>query len=134
MTKIKEIIESDGQHLPLVNCCSLGVITFTRREWSDHTVRITDLSENGVWIESSHPIEPGFVWFHDRVRGHKGGLLIWCREQGEKYRGVIQFVPLTRDEERTVQERTLRTSGHRPNRSPEEIIAVLVESMERKLH
>ncbi len=133
MDKIRGNVGDSGQQ-PLAHSCSLGVITFNQHKWSDHNVSIVEISENGVLVESDDPIEAGFVWFSDRVRGHKGGILIGCLQHDANYRGIIQFVPLTRDEERTVQEKTLRISGHRPHRSPEEIIAVLLQSVERTLH
>lgn len=110
---------------------SLSVVTFKDTSWVDHTADIVDLSESSVRVESDRPIEPGFVWFDDRVRGHKGGVVIWCQQFYGRYRAVMKLVPLTRDEERLVQERTLQSSPHRPHRSPEEIIASLTESMKR---
>lgn len=111
--------------------CSFCVITFKRLEWIDHTGRILARSTTGIRLESDKPIDPGFVWFSDRVGGHKGGVLMWCKKLGRNYRAGIQFVPLTRDEERRIQERTVRSSSHRPRRSPDEIIAALIESMTR---
>ncbi len=110
---------------------SLSVVSFKDINWEDNIVNIINISETVVRVESDRPMEPGFVWFNDRVRGHKGGILIWCQQFGERYRAVIRLVPLTREEERIVQERAVRSSGHRPRRSPEEIIATLTESMKR---
>lgn len=127
-----ESIPKEAQALRLENCCSMGVIAFKRLDWVDHTVHIMDMSESGVWIESDQAIEPGFVWFNDRVRGHKGGVLLWCREHEAKYRAIVQFIPLTREQERTIQERTLKSGQHHPRRSPEEIIAALIQSMDKR--
>ncbi len=109
---------------------SLGVITYEHFTWVDHTVRLIDMSKNGVGVESEQRMDPGFVWFNDRVRGHKGGALIWCRKFDDKYRAGIRFVPLTSDEEHLVQEGIVR-SGHQPYRNPLEIIAPLIEAMTR---
>jgi hypothetical protein len=111
---------------------SLGVVTFKDTNWADHTARIVDVSESSVRVESDRAIDPGFVWFDDRVRGHKGGLVIWCQPFYGRYRAVMRLVPLTRDEERLIQERTVQSSPHRPHRTPEEIIATLTESMKRR--
>jgi hypothetical protein len=110
---------------------SLNVVTFKDTNWVDHTADIVDLSEGSVRVESDRPIDPGFVWFNDRVRGHKGGMVLWCQQFYGRYRAVMKLVPLTREEERLIQERTLQSHSHRPHRSPEEIIATLTESMKR---
>jgi len=110
---------------------SLSVVTFKDTSWVDHTADIVDLSERSVRVESDRPIDPGFVWFNDRVRGHKGGVVIWCRQFYGRYRAVMRLVPLTRDEERLIQERTVQSSPHRPHRSPEDIIATLTKAMKR---
>ena len=109
---------------------SLGIITYKHLKWIDHTVRLVDLSKSGIGIVSEQPMGPGFVWFNDRVRGHKGGVLVWCRKLDDKYRAGIRFVTLSADEERFVQEKTA-PSGHRPVRNPEEIIAALMGSIIR---
>ncbi len=125
-----------GKDLPIQpktgeNSSSLSVISFKDINWMDNTVNLVNISETCVRVESDRPMEPGFVWFNDRVRGNKGGILIWCQKLGERYHAVIRLVPLTREEERLVQERAVRSSGHRSRRSPEEIIASLTESMKR---
>jgi len=111
---------------------TLSVVTFKDINWVDRAVNIMDMGEQSVRVESDQPIDPGFVWFNDRVGGHKGGRIIWCKKYRERYRAVIQLVPLTRDEERLFQERILRSSNHRPHRSPEEIIASLTKSVAKK--
>ena len=110
---------------------SLSVVTFKDTSWVDHTAHIVDLSESSVRVESDRPIDPGFVWFNDRVRGHKGGVVLWCQQFYGRYRAVMRLVPLTPEEERLIQERTVQSSPHRPHRSPEEIIATLTEAMKR---
>jgi hypothetical protein len=110
--------------------CSLGLITLKDRGWADHVVRLRDMSESGVGIESEQALDRGLVWFHDRVAGHKGGVLVWCKKIEERYRAGIHFVPLSREEERQVQERTLQ-SGHQAHRSPDEIIEALMTSLQK---
>jgi hypothetical protein len=114
------------------NSYSSSVISFKDINWVDHKAYIMNMTESSVRVESDRPIDPGFVWFNDRVRGHKGGMLLWCQKFEERYRSVIRLVPLTREEEQSVQEQALRSSSHRPHRAPEEIIATLSQSMKRK--
>ena len=110
---------------------SLNVITFKDTSWTEHTADIMDLNDRSVRVESDRPINPGFVWFNDRVRGHKGGLVIWCQPFYGRYRAVMELVPLSRDQERLIQERTVQSGAHRSHRSPDEIIAALTESVKR---
>ncbi len=128
MDKGKEL---PGQTEPGAGRSSLNIVSFKDTSWADHTANIVDLSDSTVRVESDRPIDPGFVWFNDRVRGHKGGLVVWCQPFYGRYRAVLQLVPLTSEEERGIQERTVRSNAHRPHRSPEEIIASLTEAMKR---
>ncbi len=116
------------QPIQVKRTCTLGVISFKKLDWSQHVVRLTDLSRDGVGIEAEDRIEPGFVWFNDRVGGYKGGVLVWSKQEGEQYRAGIRFVALTPEEERSVEEPVAR-AAHRPHRRPEEIIDILVRSM-----
>jgi len=110
---------------------SLSIVTFKDTNWIDHTAQIMDVNESSVRVESDRPIDPGFVWFNDRVKGHKGGNVIWCQQFYGRYRAVLRLVSLTPDEEQLVQERSVPSSPHRPHRSPEEIMATLTASMKR---
>ncbi|HTP04057.1 MAG TPA: hypothetical protein VMM54_02740 [Nitrospirota bacterium] len=111
--------------------CVLGIITFKQLEWKDHVAQIVDLSKKGVGVESITYLEPGFVWFRDRVGGYKGGVLVWSKQLGTKCRAGIKFLLLSRDAEQSVQERLARLKAHTPLRDPEEIIATLMESIDR---
>ena len=117
------------QPIDVVRNCALGVISFKELAWSDHVVRLVDLSKDGVGIEATGRIEPGFVWFRERVGGYKGGVLLWSKHQGQQFRGGIRFVELTADEERYIEEPGARRAAHKPRRSPEEIITQIVRSM-----
>ncbi len=112
--------------------CCLGIITFKHLEWTDHVAQLVDISRNGVGIESGNWIEPGFVWFRDRVGGFKGGVLMWSKRQGTRYRAGIRFVPLSRDEEQYVQEQVSCSRPHSPLRDPEAIITTLIESIKKE--
>ena len=61
------------------------------------TAHVINFSIKGAGIESDQRLEPGFVWFRDRIGGCKGGLLVWSRQVGDKYRAGVRFVPLSRD-------------------------------------
>jgi hypothetical protein len=111
--------------------CILGIITFKQLEWKDHVAQVVDLSKKGVGIESITHLEPGFVWFKDRVGGHKGGVLVWSKQLGTKYRAGIKFLIMSRDAEQSVQERLARLKPHTPLRDPEKIIATLMGSIDR---
>ncbi|HXY54397.1 MAG TPA: PilZ domain-containing protein [Nitrospirota bacterium] len=111
--------------------CNLGIITFKQLEWKDHVAHIVDLSKKGIGVESISYLEPGFVWFKDRVGGHRGGVLVWSKQLGAKYRAGIKFLALSRDAERSVQEHLSRSKPHTPVRDPEKIIATLMESIDR---
>jgi hypothetical protein len=126
----------DEQRWPIVEKwdCVLGIITLKQSEWKDHVAQIINLSSKGVGIESNAHLDPGFVWFKDRVGGHKGGVLIWSKQLGAKYRAGIKFINLSRDEEEYVEERIERFKPHTPLREPEQIIATLIESEKREEH
>jgi hypothetical protein len=70
---------------------------------SNHVVRIVDISSRGVGVESDEQMEPGLVWFHNSVGDHRGGILLWSRKQGERYRAGIRFLSLTAENERLLR-------------------------------
>jgi len=90
---------------------------------------VVDLSRYGVGIESGQPLEPGFVWFKDRIGGFKGGLLVWGKKTGTTYRAGIKFVPLPRDKELLVQNRIDAIRPLQPLPNPEALISTILESM-----
>ena len=109
--------------------CSLGVIAFKQLAWTDHVARIVDINGQGVGIELGTRVEPGFVWFKDRVWGHQGGLLLWSNQVGGRYRAGIKFLPLSPDEDRTVQNHVSEAGSYRPFISPDKIVSSLIESL-----
>ena len=126
-----EMRDVQRQPISVKRDCVLGIITFKQLEWKDHVAQIVDLSKKGVGVESISHLEPGFVWFRDRVGGYKGGVLVWSKQHGDRYRAGIKFLFLSRDAEQAVQERLARLKPHTPLRDPEEIIANLMESIDR---
>jgi len=126
-----EMRDVQRQPISVKRDCVLGIITFKQLKWKDHVAQIIDLSKKGVGVESITHLEPGFVWFRDRVGGYKGGVLVWSKQHGARYRAGIKFLFLSRDEEQSVQERLVQLKPHTPLRDPEEIIATLMESIDR---
>jgi hypothetical protein len=110
---------------------SLCVIPFKSLQCTVLIAHVIDFSKNGVGIESDQQLEPGFVWFRDRISGFKGGLLVWGKRAGEKYRAGIKFVPLSRDKELLVQERISMMRPHQPIHNPEVIISTILDSLTR---
>ena len=116
--------------------CSLGIITFRQLEWMEACANVVDLSVTGVGIESEARLEPGFVWFKDRVGGHRGGVLMWSRQDGHggRYRSGIKFVNLSRDEEQYVQAQVAWSRPHTPVRDPEAIIDTIIHSLKKEAY
>lgn len=114
--------------------CNLGVITFRRLDWLEAVANVTDLSVIGVGIESDTRLEPGFVWFKDRVGGYRGGVLMWSALRDGKYHAGIKFVPLSRDEERYVAEQVAWSRPHMPVRDPEAIINTIIHSLKKEAY
>ena len=95
---------------------------------------VVDVSAKGVGIESAQHLEPGFVWFRDRIGGFKGGLLVWSKQAGNKYRAGIRFVSLTREKELLVQDRITSLRPLEPLHNPEVVISTILEAMTHDAH
>jgi len=83
--------------------CSLGLLSLTNLEMTDHVVRIVDISSEGIGVESDEQMEPGLVWFYTTVKDHRGGVLLWSRKQGDQYRAGIHFLSFSAEEERILR-------------------------------
>lgn len=70
------------------------IIQFGKLERMDITVRGIDISDGGLGIESDVPLAPGFIWFWNTVRKHKGGMIVWSRKADGAFRAGIQFLPI----------------------------------------
>jgi hypothetical protein len=110
---------------------SLGSVSGSSHERTDHVVRVVDLSVIGVGIESSERIEPGFVWFKERVGGHKYGVLTWSRKSGDHYRAGITFVTLSRTDELYVQDQARHSPPLEPFRDPLQVIEAIIASVRK---
>jgi len=105
------------------------VIPFKTLQCSVMVAHVVDFSRNGVGIEAVQRLEPGFVWFKDRIMGFKGGLLLWGKQAGEKYRAGIRFVPLSHDKERLVQDQIDAIRPLQPLPNPEVIVSTILDAM-----
>jgi hypothetical protein len=112
--------------------CVLGLISFKHLEWKDHLAHVVDISRNGVGIESRGEMEPGFVWFRDRLGGHWSGVLLWSRMQDGKCRGGIKFVPLSAEQVKYLREQLPDFPPHRPVRNPSVIVNTIIESLKKE--
>jgi len=111
--------------------CVLGLINFKHLEWKNHLAHVVDISGSGVGIESSARMEPGFVWFRERLGGHRSGVLLWSKRRNGKYRGGIKFVPLSGEQERYLMEQASDSPPHRPIRDPGAIVNTIIESLKK---
>ena len=117
---IKRHLVSIGRH------CSLIVISFKNLERADHYVKILDYSISGLGLECDQPIEPGIVWFKERVYGQRCGFLLWREKNNARYRGGIQFISLTRTEEEYLRQQIEQVKPGQPVQDPEQIIPRLI--------
>jgi hypothetical protein len=109
--------------------CTLCVITFKDLAWKDHSAILMDISRHGAGIESSTKIDPGFIWFRDRVGGFKGGVLMWSRPVGKRFRAGIRFIPLLRSEEQFINDQIALVRADKPLQDPVAVITTIMESL-----
>ena len=126
-----ELRQASRYPLAVQRDCAMCIITFKDLAWKDHVAFLKDISMNGVGVEAETRIDTGFVWFRDRVGGHRGGVLMWSRQVGYNYRAGIQFVPLSRDAEEFVNSQVSLLRDHQPLHDPTAIISMIMESMGR---
>jgi len=127
-----ELRNIQRQPITVKRDCSLGIIAFKQLTWSDHVARIVDINKQGVGIELGSFVEPGFVWFKDRVWGHRGGLLLWSKPVGATYRAGIKFLSLSPDEEQSLHRNIVQSGVQRPLADPEKVVALLIESLKKE--
>jgi hypothetical protein len=108
------------------------IITFKDLAWTDQVAHLKDISSSGVGLESVLRMDRGFVWFKDRVAGHRSGVLLWSRLVGSQYRAGVQLVPLTRDQEAFICDEVTMVRARQPLRNPEAIIATIMGSLGRR--
>lgn len=132
MKKSEDHRQATRQLITIHRDCVLGLISFKHLEWKDHLAHVVDISGSGVGIESHGRMEPGFVWFHDRLGGHRSGVLLWSRRQDGKYRSGIKFVPLSADQENCLREQISASPPHRPVRDPGAIVNTIIDSLKKE--
>jgi hypothetical protein len=124
-----ELRQASRYPLAVQRDCTMCVITFKDMAWKDHIAYLKDLSMNGVGVASEKRIDPGFVWFRDRVGGHRGGVLMWSEQVGYHFRAGIQFLSFSREAEQFVEDEVGLLRAHQPLRQPEAIISTIMESL-----
>ncbi len=129
---MSELRQSIRYPLTVQRQCSLSLIIFKDLSWADHTANLKDIGRDGVGIESQQRIDQGFVWFHDRVGGFRGGVLVWSMQQGSNFRAGIQFVPLSLSQENDIEDEVSLMREHAPLRNPEALIATIRDSLAQK--
>lgn len=95
--------QASRQSTAFYHRCLVGILSFTHLDWTDHVVRVVDISSRGVGIESDEQLEQGLTWFHSSVGDNRGGILIWSRKQGELYRAGIRLLSLSEKDERSLR-------------------------------
>ena len=111
--------------------CPMGVVSFDTFEWTDHTVRIVNLSVLGAGIHSQKRIEPGLVWFKERVGGYKCGNLKWSAEIGPPYGAGVEYLPLPRDVEQYLQKQVEQPRSGKNIPDPDHILKTLITTMNK---
>ena len=111
--------------------CSLGVISYENLEWTEHSVKIVDLSVTGIGIEANQLLAPGIVWFRDCVYGQRCGFLVWSKKISESYRSGIQFVTLARSDEEYLRRQVSLIRPRELFQDPEQILAKMMDDINR---
>jgi hypothetical protein len=112
----------------------MGILSFTHLDWTDHVVRVVDISSRGVGIESDEELEQGLTWFHNSVGDHRGGILIWSRKQGELYRAGIRLLSLSEKDERSLRYWPPCDGKLRPCSGLEDSITTWMRSLASDVH
>jgi hypothetical protein len=111
--------------------CRLGVIANENLEWTEHSVKIVDLSVTGIGIEADRLLATGIVWFKDHVYGQRCGFLVWSKKIGEQYRSGIQFVTLARSDEEYLRRQVSLIRPREPFQDPDQILAKMMDDINR---
>jgi len=109
----------------------MDVIKFKLLDRADHHGHIVDISRSGVGIESNAPMEPGLVWFRDRIWGQYGGVLLWSKQVGSQYRSGIRFASLPHDAAPGVKYQTAQSGPREPLKDLERLVAMQLESIKQ---
>ncbi len=106
----------------------MSVISFKRLDRTDLIAKVMDMNPLGAGIEAGSKIDPGFVWFSEKVDGYQGGLLMWIKQRDGKYRGGVRFVPVTPEEARNIQEQINKPG---PIKDPTVLMDTILDSFKK---
>jgi hypothetical protein len=106
----------------------MSLISFKRLDRTDLVAKVVDMNPLGVGIEAGKKIDPGFVWFSEKVDGHQGGLLMWSKQSDGKYRGGVRLVPVTPEEAKNIEEQIHRTGTMK---DPIVIVDTILDSLKK---
>jgi hypothetical protein len=122
---------SQRQPIMVQRDCAMEVITFEQHDRTDHQGHIVDISNSGVGIESNAPVEPGLVWFRDRIWGQQSGVLLWSKQVGTQYRSGIRFAPLPNDVASGAKYHVEQSVRNEPLKDLQKIVAMQLESIKQ---
>ncbi len=114
--------QAQRQPIAVKRDCDLGFFASRNLDRTERHASIVDISSSGVGIESSSPMEPGLVWFRNRIWGQHSGVLLWSKRVGALYRSGIRFAPLPSDGEPAFCE---------PLKDVERLISLHINSMKQ---
>ncbi|MDA8099257.1 MAG: hypothetical protein M0042_06495 [Nitrospiraceae bacterium] len=105
------------------------VITFKDMEWKDDRAVVVDLGRQGVGVETPAKLDPGFIWFKDKVGGFRAGVLMWSRPVGTNHRAGIRLVQLTQDEEQFIEGQISLIRANKPLDNPVAVMTTIMEAL-----
>jgi len=109
----------------------LDVVKFKQLDRADHHGRIVDISRSGIGIESNTPMEPGLVWFKDRIWGQYSGVLLWSKQVGSQYRSGIRFASLPYNAAPDDKNQSAQSGFREPLKDLERLVAMQLESIKQ---
>jgi PilZ domain len=128
---MEKVRNAQRQPITVTRDCAMDVITFNQLDRTDHHGLIVDISKSGVGIESNAPVEPGFVWFRDRIWGQHSGVLLWSKQVGTQYRSGIRFAALPRNAELCAKNQLAQSVPREPLKDLERLVTMQLESIKQ---
>jgi hypothetical protein len=110
---------------------AMNVFKLNQLDRTDHQGHIVDISKSGVGIESNTPMEPGLVWFRDRIWGQHSGVLLWSKQVGNLYRSGIRFDSLPQEATPGTHEQSAPSGFREPLKDLEQHVAIQLESIKK---
>ena len=107
--------------------CSMGIISFDNLTMMDRVIaKPIDYSMTGLGVESHQCIEPSLIWFDTAIFGHRCGVSVWCRQNGERYSTGIQFIPLSQLQVDYFQQQVHCAQSHNQIQDPHRFIEKII--------